>query len=303
MTRLVFVHGRAQQGKDPVELLRQWVDALTEGLGATNVPPAVVAATMPYYGDVLADWVGRESPRLVTYGAPADADEAPDAAPRDPELSTLAAELIRDLEVELGLTYDDVTAELPDGEAVTRGPVNWAWVQATLAALDRRVPAAGRGFLRFVADVEAYLRAPYVGPDIRQIVAEPLTQAVAEREPVVVVAHSLGSVPAYELLRELGTTIEVPLFVTVGSALGFATIQRHLRPPALARPAGIAHWLNVYDPRDPVTLRPPGRAVGFPGVDRHLRVANPHRDPHGIVGYLGHPEVALLIGRHLGPAA
>ncbi|WP_406289255.1 hypothetical protein [Embleya sp. NBC_00896] len=291
MTRLVFVHGRAQEGKDPDALCRLWVDALTEGLGVPTAPPAVAAAAMPFYGDTLAEWVTREPPALVAYGGG-------DGQSR--EISAFAQELVLEMATAYDLTDQAVAAELPAGALKAYGVKNWAWVQAVLAALDRKVSFAGRGVLRFVADVEAYLQAPYVGEDIRQIVSEPLRQAATDHEPVVVVAHSLGSVVAYEILRDLVPTLDVPLFVTVGSALGFATIQRHLRPPPLARPAGVTHWLNVYDPRDPVSLRRPGAKIaGFPGVDDHLEVPNPHNDAHGVAGYLSHPGVAARIGHEV----
>jgi hypothetical protein len=180
MTRLVFVHGRAQQGKNRDELLRLWVDAPAEGLGAPIVPPFVGTATMPYYGDALADWVTRESPELVTYGGAAADGGAPGEGARGQEFSAFAEGLIREMGTDYPLAYQEVAAELPDGEVVPKGPANWARVQATPAALDRKVPAAGRTALCFVADVEAYLKAPHVGRDIRQIVSEPLRQAVTE---------------------------------------------------------------------------------------------------------------------------
>ena len=52
--KLVFVHGRSQQGKDPVALQAEWLDALKRGARAANKKfPANIEIAFPYYGDTL----------------------------------------------------------------------------------------------------------------------------------------------------------------------------------------------------------------------------------------------------------
>ena len=64
-----------------------------------------------------------------------------------------------------------------------------------------------------------------------------------------------------------------------------------MRPPGAAGPA--APWVNVYDPRDWVTLGSPLPREG--GLEDQLAVANPRSYEHSIEHYLAHPEVATLV--------
>ena len=52
---------------------------------------------------------------------------------------------------------------------------------------------------------------------------------VPERGDLIVVAHSLGSVLALDLLYHLPAAVDVKLLVTVGSPLGRDLVRRHLR--------------------------------------------------------------------------
>ncbi len=62
MRTLVLVHGRSQQGKDPVALKQTWLDSLHKGLDAAgltlDLPDEKVR--FPYYGNVLARLVEGE---------------------------------------------------------------------------------------------------------------------------------------------------------------------------------------------------------------------------------------------------
>ncbi|GIE34042.1 hypothetical protein Ait01nite_070870 [Actinoplanes italicus] len=52
---LVFLHGRAQQGRDPVRLRSGWLAGLAAGLSRGSFAPVEAADVwFPYYGDVLA---------------------------------------------------------------------------------------------------------------------------------------------------------------------------------------------------------------------------------------------------------
>jgi pimeloyl-ACP methyl ester carboxylesterase len=52
-----------------------------------------------------------------------------------------------------------------------------------------------------------------------------------EAGPCIVVAHSLGTVVAFKLLR--AHTQDVPLFVTLGSPLGLTSVQSALKRPRI----------------------------------------------------------------------
>jgi hypothetical protein len=101
---------------------------------------------------------------------------------------------------------------------------------------------------------------------------------------VVVLAHSLGTIIAYDVLREAER--DVPLFLTVGSPLGVQEVQDLITRP-LAVPAGVRAWRNASDWRDVValdhTLRP---AYAPPELCSDFMVVNDSWNHHGIREYL-----------------
>ncbi|SEC06362.1 hypothetical protein [Streptomyces sp. TLI_105] len=107
-----------------------------------------------------------------------------------------------------------------------------------------------------------------------------------------VLAHSLGTVVAYEALHRLDGPL--PLLVTFGSPLGLRSILKgRLRPLPMRSPAHLKRWVNVADGDDFIvaTLRlrrllPEDDAV----LERTRRVRNRNFDPHGATEYLSRWE-------------
>lgn len=106
--------------------------------------------------------------------------------------------------------------------------------------------------------------------------------------PVVVVSHSLGTVVAYDVLSEAGfAQKDVPLFITLGSPLGYTEIQDVITRP-LRIPAPVRLWTNFADPLDLVTLDTT-LADDFRGAAKviaDIRVDNPSPNNHASCGYL-----------------
>ena len=105
--------------------------------------------------------------------------------------------------------------------------------------------------------------------------------------PVVVVAHSLGSIIAHDVLREAaGSALDVPLLVTVGSPLGVTEVQDLVERP-LQVPAGVGAWRNVSDARDLVALDHTIRPEYDPAARcTDFFVINDSGNHHGIREYL-----------------
>lgn len=74
---------------------------------------------------------------------------------------------------------------------------------------------------------------------------------IPEGGPYLLIAHSLGSVISYDVLRELGRTVQIPYYVTLGSPLGIDEVQDHLSKP-LRIPEQVTVWKNFADLLDPV---------------------------------------------------
>lgn len=112
--------------------------------------------------------------------------------------------------------------------------------------------------------------------------------------PFVVIAHSQGSMIAYDVLEELSAReADVALFITIGSPLGLTEVQDQLKKlknvKALKIPACVKRWLNVADPFDPVCLDKtlanefrPKKSI----TDKLRWNRNSPRDPHSGSGYL-----------------
>ena len=133
-------------------------------------------------------------------------------------------------------------------------------------------------------DVHAYFFRGYA-ERMRAVVRETIADL---DEPFVVVAHSLGTIIAYDVLREEASRgLRVPLLVTVGSPLGVREIQDLVTAP-LAVPDGVGAWFNASDARDVValdhTLRPEYEPAG---KVTDAMVVNTSANHHGIREYLG----------------
>ncbi|MEV6955277.1 hypothetical protein [Streptomyces sp. NPDC051183] len=149
---------------------------------------------------------------------------------------------------------------------------------------------------RTYKDVHAYFFGG-AGPAMREVVRAALP--ASGNGPLVVVAHSLGSIVAYEVLREEQRPVD--LLVTVGCPLAIREVQDVLAlPPAV--PGGTSVWHNASDLRDLValdhTLRPEYAPVDL--VTDHL-VTNSSANHHGIREYLAagpvRDPVRALFGR------
>ncbi|MEZ5417704.1 MAG: hypothetical protein R2708_10205 [Vicinamibacterales bacterium] len=293
MRTLVFVHGRAQEGKDSVALKQEWIDAWHAGLSAAGLtPPPGLVIRFPYYGDALADLTAGRTPEqaadVIVRGVANDRDEA-----------RFMAAVLAEVQEQTGLT-DAQIDEAMGADVVQRGPANWEWVQGVLRAVDRHVPGgSGASIALATKDVYRFLSDSATRQDIEDGVA----QAIHPGEPTVVLSHSLGTVVAYDVLRREAAARGwvVPTFITVGSPLGVSEIRKRMRALSpLAFPPGTTAWSNAMDERDVVALYPltPNHfpvTPALPAIHNKTDVRNGTPNRHGISGYLGDPEVARWI--------
>ena len=83
-------------------------------------------------------------------------------------------------------------------------------------------------------------------------------------DEILLIAHSMGSIIAYDVLTFLVPDIDIDTFVTIGSPLGFPVVQgkiaaewqaKRLVPPQLKTPPGVKkHWYNLADLKDKIAL-------------------------------------------------
>ncbi len=152
---------------------------------------------------------------------------------------------------------------------------------------------------------------------IRQVQKEPLRAAAKDSDKVLLIAHSMGSIIAYDALWELdhleGIKHCVDCFLTIGSPLGMHYVQSRLlghdKGDSQRFPSNIRRWVNVAAHGDLVALDP-SLNNDFAGMlknniieeirDIHEGVYNTYRDNNGLnshksYGYLLNPLVSAEI--------
>ncbi|GAA4723146.1 hypothetical protein GCM10023216_10730 [Isoptericola chiayiensis] len=298
MTRLVLLPGRDTGGLDPERLEAAWLAALNTGLAEAGsaLRLADADAEFVFYGDTLDAVVGRdEPPPITTHGLPGLSEDA----------ARFALSVARQVLTSAGVP----TAEPSVAPAALTGGSLWAALSAALAAIDRWVPDLSSAvLLLFVRDVYVYL----TDAEARATIDAGVAAAIAGDGPAVIVAHSLGSVIAYDVLRSTTPGLDdVPLLVTLGSPLAIAAVRDAVEAIApLTWPAPVERWVALRDPRDLLTLRDldaDGFPLPGPLTIENADVVNPVPGHHAAAtvldnrpaGYAAVPEVGRLLDEAL----
>ena len=257
MATVVLVHGIAQEQSGADELERAWVPALAGGVRATRGPGADECADallsgldhrgdldvrMAFYGDLFLDRHAQgadDSIAGLTGEQQAFADE-------------LATEWLTRAATRVGHPDQRQAAHLL--AALTPTPLDQGLPRRTGGACIRmaaRIPWLAVGGMSFA---ESFLRRSL--RQVTQYLTDPEVRAQAHSrldaritaDTRVVVAHSLGSVVAYEYLAAHPDK-RVDLLVTLGSPLGLRTIV-YDRLSARGFPSSVDRWVNVVDRDD-----------------------------------------------------
>ncbi|ADD43257.1 hypothetical protein [Stackebrandtia nassauensis] len=154
-------------------------------------------------------------------------------------------------------------------------------------------------FIRqFAAEVSYYLEGRE-GFTPRDTIIDATAKAIDKAD--IVIAHSLGTVIAYEALHR--HRVAVPLLITLGSPLAIPAIVSRLKPPVIngrgRKPPSVKRWINLADCGDyiaiPINETDSINAV-FDGIDEHndsIRIGIFRS--HGIEGYLRHPVLGRAV--------
>lgn len=278
--QIVFVHGIGGV-RDVAAERDAWLGALASG---ADLPPIDV--------------------RFVDYSREFTQDGAQGGTDIEADL---LLELVDELVAELSENTDPASAQmLADARmqlsgAAEQGPGQVVRTLANVLTTVLALPglrqagqwASGRAMLGHLAQVSHYLRRDGLDARIRAHVHEALAHG-----PTVVVAHSLGSVVAYEALHE--QTEPVPLLVTLGSPLAMSTVVWHRLVPRPPRtPKCVASWLNFWDRDDIVVARPRLDRRILPSergiTPQTARVNSAGIWTHTATKYLAQPTVAASI--------
>ncbi|ONI90790.1 hypothetical protein ALI144C_02205 [Actinosynnema sp. ALI-1.44] len=273
MIPVVGVHGVGYHmpGYTPADaattLARSWSAALAKGIGEDHG----FDVTMAYYAHHLRPDHTRQS-----------ADDFDDLNDLDDEA------------MEMLLAWD---AELRGFEQVPQG-----WPTMPPRQLISGMASFG-GFaavpfhafaLLVMRDATTYLGARHAAK--RQNARDAVAKSIRNSGARIVLAHSLGSVVAYEALWAC-PELAVDLLVTFGSPLGIRgfvfdrLVPRPDRPGK--RPPGVGRWVNIADPGD-VCAVPRWLSRSF-DVDEDFEAPIGTFGYHKAVGYLACPVMAATL--------
>jgi len=284
--RLAFVHGINNEDETEDTIRQKWWNALEQGWHAAGLPPKPQPdIAVAYYADLLA---GTTQSAAVEMG--------PSAASTGLAVGLLQeyadAAGVRD--VELAATARDMG--LP-AEAVAQGIPHEGWIVSFASVLERVLPTKGKLIARlFLSQAVTYINDKVLAAKIHEKVASAIFDGRAD--PIVIVAHSLGTVVSYRVLADERFRLrDVPLFVTLGSPLSVRMFKPILPARGSIPEPPIGSWFNCRHKDDFVTL---GRAIneqsiGFPGVLDSTEVVGDDPDRHSIAQYLSSPAVARRI--------
>ncbi|MEU3326819.1 alpha/beta hydrolase [Streptomyces albus] len=286
MSHVVMCHGIGYQYKHRETSLTEWYGALRTSMSdAAHPVPEPERVSAVFYGNCYRS--------LNTKSVGTD-DEFADIPPlragdvRDPVESAL-----------LDVFAQGTEAPAPGGKGAT---------QAALRRLERS-EALGRPSSRVVIWLVRQVRRYLDADDTVRACAQQRFARVVTPDTKVVVAHSLGSVVAYEALCA-HPEWNVDTFVTLGSPLGLGLIRERLRP-APGEDGGhtwphVGRWINVAADEDPVALVKKLGPVFGDKVEDRLVVNLPWFDPkryvlggHSVMRYLTTGEVADAVAEAL----
>ena len=177
----------------------------------------------------------------------------------------------------------------------------------------------------FFRDLEIYYHDYCVIPSrkdclAKELICSELTKVLQkhQKEKIMLIAHSMGSIIAYDVLSQESLDVPIDTLVTIGSPLGLPVIksrivaeqkQKTTQKGTLRTPQNIrSHWYNLADTRDKIAIDYTlgddykRNTKGIGPVDK--MVTNDYRfgddkNPHKSYGYLRTMEMAEVISSFL----
>ena len=265
-TRILGVHGvgNVQPGLDPVaasgRLSDWWCSALK------TLPSPELQLDVFYYAHLVATPVAQGAESLSYL---------------DHEASAAAIAWASQLGA-----YD----EIPQGRLTqpVRIGVEWA---ARRFGLDHDLVA------RFVATFFSEVSRYFADGQARTAAIEGLAGAIARMKPQILIAHSLGSVVAYDALWAHPDCL-ADVFLTLGSPLAMPDVvydRLTEHPGPRGRPPGVRRWINIADYGDIIAIPKEGISQAFLGLTGDISDNIHTFDFHRVTHYLACPATTGVL--------
>jgi pimeloyl-ACP methyl ester carboxylesterase len=258
------IHGIFMNRNSRSDMMRLWRDAMVRGLHNVRYARADnLVLECAFYGHLYND--GKAAAETIY------------------NISDLDPGLEQELFIAIGESADDDEPGPEQAEVAAK-----VWLPDPLQRAIRRIERHGifdgvsSTAIRLVKQVGRYFRDPDFACRVRDELAQTM-----EAKPRVLVAHSLGSVIAYDWLRRQPST-SVTTLITLGSPLGFRGIRRALQPrseTSLPLWPGVSTWVNVAAVEDAVATVKKLDGL-FGGHVRDRAAGNSRRTAHSALVYL-----------------
>ncbi|WP_336929192.1 hypothetical protein [Acinetobacter tandoii] len=288
--KIIFIHGMNQQNYDEETLKQHWLNLFKTGLSHAeqNIELKSLDIKLPFYGDLLTKHQLNNSLDLNTmlpkslshlhfpfhlwHNTSIVEEHSPCITPLpcfNPEQSE---SLTQRLSVITALTKDHAFKEL-------------------IMFLNHYPKLHETLMHKFLIETYLYLS----NSDFMHEVHHRIMSHLHPSKDHIIVAHSLGTVIAYNLLHQFNH-FRVHRFITLGSPLAFKVIQEKLTLPISRPPQLHGDWFNFYSPDDFLTAFPLSEApFNFEQPIINQAITTPVDKPHQITGYLAHPAVIKSI--------
>ncbi|MFT4020219.1 MAG: hypothetical protein QM666_01735 [Acinetobacter sp.] len=285
--KIIFIHGINQQNFDSESFQHHWLSVFNLGIHHTqpHVDTHKLNLSFPFYGDILNEFEQRNAidpdtlkpnwrffNRLPQFRIEQQRLKQPQELPLLPHYAK-------------PFSMKNRFSLLPQ----------WAKdrILKEMVILLNHFPNLHESLVqRFVS--EAYLY--WYNAEFKEKVHQRIMASFEPNQQHIVIAHSLGSVIAYNILHQLAPNIEVNRFITLASPLPFQVVQRHLVTP-VSRPKTLTgDWYNFYAQDDYLTTFPMTAPLfDFIPAVKNQRISTFIDRPHAIIGYLQHPSVIQRI--------
>lgn len=325
---LIIVHGRAV--KPAEQVIRDLsIKAIKSGFGRAKRPDAFAAfdeikVSLGYYGDISNDILAKSSKTEKSKLTASDPDHG--GAPCFPAAELHAAFGLTDARSKIfdKAAYKKVLNEARDARYIDELADTFSLFGALLTG----------GLFNKLAinvttkDLGAYLTSHSIGSSIRSRLSVTLEKALAAKEDVCLLTHSMGCMVAYDVLWKFAHQSEyeqfrkkqdpVSLWLTIGNPLAEPGVRQNLldgRYPEEDRyPSGqVRSWANFFAVDDFISHRenmaPTYRAMqdkqGFPKITDteiyncwiydDIHDGTTTSNPHDLYGYLMNQKVATRL--------
>jgi hypothetical protein len=307
MATIVLIHGIAQEQYSADLLESQWVPALAGGVRTAGFPDIAdrlrtragadgIDTRMAFYGHLFL--------RPGMQGAGDDSlTPAQEALAEQLSLEWLQRAQARATDekqrqvaaIELAQLRPDPARQAQGLRSMVRGFYNSLARLRWFARLGNAI--VQRFVVKALSQVTCYLSNDAARAEIQQIVLN-----LIGADTRIIVAHSLGSIVAYEVAHRLNHPL--PLLVTLGSPLGVNTIVLPELRPLASFPQQVRRWVNVADRDDLVAAEPNltdlfGASLPRDAIFEGSYTVDNGAQPHDAQFYLGKAHIGRPIGQVL----